>query len=360
MNLKRRRLTKNYFSDRREISRIRTKLTMEEKIESAQRIIREYFEHFGGRVFVVYGGGIKSDVLRHIVKQMYPGVDCIYFDNGTDYDVIRDYAAEVAEAIYQERNFGMKQYIENYGYPCYSKYMSNLAYNFLNAESVETRKICFERMTGIQCDTMEEINEIDISQTSAELLKADFKVCGRCCRYLFESFIRRYIRISYRAPIFPSILSIEMKREIMRRGEHYYHTYDCERNHTLTEARCFPFVYWYRKDFLRYIKEHNIPYCKEFYGEIVKAEQEGEYITTKRDRSDCKYCPFYNNGWDNPLGKKNKWELMKKEYPLEYKEIVEGGRYFHRKWKPTNEGLGFGHTFDFVANAFRDENYKRY
>ena len=52
------------------------------KIQETQAKIREWYEHYGGRVFVSFSGGKDSTILLDLVRGLYPDVPAAYADTG--------------------------------------------------------------------------------------------------------------------------------------------------------------------------------------------------------------------------------------------------------------------------------------
>ena len=355
----------------------------EEKLETTKRAIKEYFEFFGGRVFLQYGGGIKSDVLRDIINKQYAHIYSVYLDNGTDFDVIRNHALETADIVYNpfkikgsKRPSCMKEVIEKYGYPTVSNltdmevWRKRRERDNPNCDADKELKKEFESIREELFDVEEEMRIInDIFPFREELLDADFDIAPFCCRILFQGLLNRYMGASKCARISPIITtdSKSLFRKWVEHGENDYADYE-GRKRIMTAMRkpvSYPLARWTRSDILRYAKENNIDYCKEFYGDIIEIpmdDGENQYITSKRKESKCKYC-IYKKYENEPSP--NRWEQMKKDFPKEYKKIIEGGEYRRgkdgvTKWKPNSKGLGFSHIMDFLANICHNDKFRKY
>lgn len=68
---------------------------LERKIHETQAKIREWHEHYGGKVFISFSGGKDSTVLLDLVRGLYPDVPAAYADTGMEYPEIRDFARSV-------------------------------------------------------------------------------------------------------------------------------------------------------------------------------------------------------------------------------------------------------------------------
>lgn len=359
------------------------KCSYEEKLEGTKQAIKEYFEFFGGRVFLQYGGGIKSDVLRDIINKQYAHIYSVYFDNGTDYDLIRSHALVTADIVYNpfntknsKRPSCMKEVIEKYGYPTVNHKIDLKVWSEKEKQkdpNYDAEKEIKKELGNIReelYDVDEEMRFInDPFPLREELLYTDFDVAPFCCQILFQGFLNRYLGTSKCARISPLITTDSrlLFRKWVEHGENDYSDYE-GRKRIMTAMRkpvSYPLIRWTRSDILRYAKENNIDYCKEFYGDIIEIPMENgenEFITTKRKESKCKYC-IYKRYENEPSP--NRWEQMKKDFPKEYRQIIEGGEYRRgkdgvTKWKPSKKGLGFSHIMDFLANICHNDNFKKY
>lgn len=64
-------------------------LPLDIKILKTQQRIREWYEHWGGQVYVSFSGGKDSTVLLHLVRELYPDVPAVFVDTGLEYPEIR-------------------------------------------------------------------------------------------------------------------------------------------------------------------------------------------------------------------------------------------------------------------------------
>ena len=74
-------------------------LPLDIKIRKTQLRIQEWYEQFGGQVYVSRSGGKDSDVLGDIVKKMYPDVPHVFVNTGLEYDSVRKHGELIADEV---------------------------------------------------------------------------------------------------------------------------------------------------------------------------------------------------------------------------------------------------------------------
>ena len=100
-------------------------LPLDAKIRMTERRIRDWYEAFDGKVYVSVSGGKDSQVLAHIVKNLYPDVPCVFVNTGLEYDSVRLKGIELSDEVLRpEMNF--VQVVTKYGYPVISKTVSHI------------------------------------------------------------------------------------------------------------------------------------------------------------------------------------------------------------------------------------------
>lgn len=171
-------------------------LPLDVKIRMTERRIREWYEEFDGEVYVSVSGGKDSQVLAHIVKNLYPDVPCVFVNTGLEYDSVRLKGYELADEILRpEMNF--VQVITKYGYPVISK------------EVAQTLHECqIRKMKGLDSPTyrMDKLNGTLIDKKTGKLssyniphykflLDAPFRISHKCCDVMKKKPCKTYEKI---------------------------------------------------------------------------------------------------------------------------------------------------------------------
>ena len=67
-------------------------LPLQAKVNMSLNRIREWYDHFGGGVYISFSGGKDSTVLAHLVHTIYPDVPMVFSNTGLEYPEIRQFA----------------------------------------------------------------------------------------------------------------------------------------------------------------------------------------------------------------------------------------------------------------------------
>ena len=70
-------------------------LPLDLKIAKTQNRIREWYNYYGGEVYVSFSGGKDSTVLLDIVRGLYPDIEAVYVDTGLEYPELRDFVKTI-------------------------------------------------------------------------------------------------------------------------------------------------------------------------------------------------------------------------------------------------------------------------
>lgn len=99
--------------------RQRQALPLKAKEVMSQVRIREWYEHWDGKVYVSFSGK-DSTVLAHLVHKYYPNVPLVFSNTGLEYPEIQAFAKKMgAEFVRPKMSFS--EVISKYGYPIIGK-----------------------------------------------------------------------------------------------------------------------------------------------------------------------------------------------------------------------------------------------
>lgn len=91
------------------------------KIKKTQLRIREWYDHWGGEVYVSFSGGKDSTVLLDIVRSIYPDVPAVFSDTGLEYPEIKEFVKTFSNVTIVRPKHSFKEILTKYGYPIISK-----------------------------------------------------------------------------------------------------------------------------------------------------------------------------------------------------------------------------------------------
>jgi len=262
------------------------------KISMTKRRVTEWYHKYNGMVYISYSGGKDSEVLLHIVKELFPDVPIVFIDNGVE--ETRLHALKKAEVIMYPKKPILKIWKED-GLPFPSKQQANYIRKVKHTNSDYLRS---RLLTGIMKDGSKTM--FKLSKKWLPIVKSNIEVSDRCCWYLKKEPFKRYNKESGRKPFIGNMATDGMERKKQ------YKQHGC---FNLDKEQCMPLGFWTEQDVLQYIITFNLDYAKEQYGDIIKIN--GLLKTTKAKRTGCFPCGFGVHLEKEP----NRFQRMEEENP---------------------------------------------
>jgi 3'-phosphoadenosine 5'-phosphosulfate sulfotransferase (PAPS reductase)/FAD synthetase len=293
------------------------KLPLDKKVAETKRLVKDYYDKFGGNVTVSFSGGMDSTALLEIARQVYPDIKGVFSDTGLEYPEVRDFVKTFDNIDIVKPKMKFPQVIEEYGYPVISKRVSRFVEDLQNPspKNENTRKL---RLTGISRVSApgETQPSMMLPKKWRFLVDAPFKISDKCCDMLKKEPLNRYEKIHKNR----RMVGV-MADESNTRMQH------ARRLGPESETVLQPIIFWTRSDILRYIVLTKLRYCS-IYGDIVMTEHGLD--TTGEHRTGCMFCMF---GIHMEKGT-NRFERMKASHPNQYNYCINT--------------LGCGKVLDFV------------
>lgn len=337
-------------------------LPLDIKIRKTEIRIREWYEHWGGNVYVSFSGGKDSTVLLDIVRRLYPDVPAVFSDTGLEYPEIKEFVKTFPNVTIVRPKHSFKEILTKYGYPIISKEVANTVDNAsrwikenltdnMGGADREWRKLRglgeYANMTkrtakilGLldKQNNIRQCAEGEKSQYSQErwafLLDADFKISDRCCYHMKKSPLKRFGKQSGLYPIVAT-----MADEGRQRKSAWLKT-GCNAFEGNIQSK--PMSFWTEQDVLQYIDIMGLEVAP-VYGNLLYSN--GKYYFDGCQRTGCIFCGFGCHLEKEP----NRFQRLKETHPKLYDYCMGGGEYNEDGvWQPNNKGLGMNHVMDFI------------
>lgn len=99
-------------------------LPLDLKILKTKNRIKEWYNYFGGQVYVSFSGGKDSTVLLHIARELYPDIEAVFVNTGLEYPEIQKFVKTFDNVTILRPKMRFDEVIKKYGYPIISKDIS--------------------------------------------------------------------------------------------------------------------------------------------------------------------------------------------------------------------------------------------
>ena len=367
-------------------------LPLSAKIQMTKRRISEWVEYFGeDGVYVSFSGGKDSTVLLDLVRKSYPEIPAVFVDTGLEYPEIREFVRTFENVVWLKPKMNFRQVIEKYGYPFFSKEISeciaesrkyikiltdrqtdrqtevHYAYRIADMIGVDRRKnkgnksyqmlkegnipseileapVRIKQLFGVKCDQYGDMYD---RSRYIFMLEAPFEVSNMCCKVMKKAPVHIYGKETGRKPI-----TAQMADESRLRTSKWL-----QNGCNAFEAKnpiSNPMSFWTEQDVLLYVKENDIPLAS-VYGDIVVdyfamnqcdnqmslsdygvSEREMPILkTTGCERTGCMFCGYGCHLEKSP----NRFERMKQTHPKIYDYIMRS---------KSDGGLGYKEIIEWI------------
>lgn len=283
---------REYMQGRRTLLQTLYNLPLEIKMEKSKRIIKEAVYEFGiDHVYISYSGGKDSTVLSHLAKELYPNILHIFANTTCEYpETIKHIQWEannnhtnlitVLPKSKDGSTWTFKKVVEHYGYPVFSKQISNAIRTYQHASTPITQQHSIDYINR-NFKKYDQYKELCISD--------------KCCEILKKKPIQKKAK---ELGMECSILGILASES--RQREQDWLKYGCNSFHKKNENQCRPLSFWTEQDILEYVKRYNV--------KISKLYELGY------ERNGCMYCAFGAHLEKSP----NRFQRLKITHPVQH------------------------------------------
>lgn len=246
------------------------------KLRKTQQRIREWYEHWGGQVYVSISGK-DSTVLLDIVRKIYPNVPAVYVDTGLEYPEVRELALSHENVIVLHPKKVFWQVVRDEGYPIISKEVSECISQARKSLQSGKYKYRLDKLNGIGKNSM-----FDLSKWKS-LLDVPFKISNKCCSIMKKYPVHKFAHESGLKP-----MTGQMASESRLRTQQWLKN-GCN-GFDMKEPISNPMSFWNEQDVLTYIKEYDVK-IPSVYGDIVDCVYDAEIKTEQLTFEGCgKLC----------------------------------------------------------------------
>ena len=286
-----------YLLERRETLTSLRKMNLESKIIQTKYLIQQAVNEFGlEKVYISYSGGKDSTVLSHIAKSMYPNILHLFANTTNEYpETIKHIQWEkeknhtniisVLPVDAKGEVWTFKKVVERYGYPMYSKRISNAIRTYQHALTERTKQNSQEYINR-NFKKYEKYKELPISD--------------KCCDKLKKEPLRRKAK---ELGLECAILGILASESYQREKE--WLEYGCNVFHERKDNQSKPLSFWTDDDILEYIEKYNVK---------ISALYDMGY-----KRNGCMYCGF---GVQLEPEGYNRFQKLKHTHPIQYSYFI--------------------------------------
>lgn len=276
--------------------------SLQVKIQVTQTRIMEWYEHYGGKIYISFSGGKDSTVLLDLARRIYPDIEAVFIDTGLEYPEVRQFALSQPNVRKIIPEMPFNKVIQTYGYPVISKEVADNVYRARRGSSN-----AIDRMNGINPDGSE--SSFKKSNTKYKfLLDAPFEVSNKCCNIMKKNPVKKYEKETGNHPIIATMAceSTYRKTGWLQTGCNAFNK---------DRPTSQPMSFWTEQDVLQYLKEINLAYAS-VYGDIVF--ENGKYKNTGVERTGCMFCMFGCHLDKEP----NRFQRMKESHPKQYEYCI--------------------------------------
>ena len=326
-------------------------LPLDLKILKTKNRIKEFYDFFGGQVYVAFSGGKDSTVLLHIAREIYPDIEAVFVNTGLEYPEIQKFVKTFDNVTILRPKMRFDEVLKTYGYPIISKDIA-MTIHYAKQNNADW---AWARLNGANGKNGKpsEYRENRYGKYKP-LTQVDFNCSNWCCLVMKEKPLNEIAKT--KKPII-GILAEESERRTDAWLKTGCNAFDGKK------PMSKPMSFWTNQDVLQFLKSRNIPIAS-VYGDIVYKGDDGmlyensicggNLCTTGCQRTGCMFCAFGAH-----LEKESRFVRLKQTHPKHYKYCMDGGEYVNGLWQPNSKGLGMAHVLD-TLNRLYGKDFIKY
>ena len=302
-------------------------LPLEIKIRKTELRIKEWYDHWGGQVYISFSGGKDSTVLLDIARKLYPDIEAVFIDTGLEYPEIRKFVKKFDKVVWVKPEMNFKKVIQKYGYPVISKEVAQKIYDYRRNPNG-----CAKARFDENSDYVKKYGKSYCLSKWIWLRDSSIPISHQCCNIMKKKPANKYERETGNKPI-AATMTCESRNRRTSWLINGCNAFNSKR--PISQ----PLSFWTEQDVLNYIVENNLEIA-ECYGAIIKEsplqrlfytkETKDILTTSKCKRTGCMFCMFGVHLEKEP----NRFQMMKETHPKQYDYCINK--------------LGLGEVLDFI------------
>lgn len=273
-------------------------LPLELKILKTKLLLTEAIDEFGANhVYLSYSGGKDSTVLSHILRQEYPDILHIFSNTTNEYPETlkhlrweRENNGMNLKIVYPRDKYGQafnfRRVVDDYGYPMFTKRISNAIRTHRRAKSERTKKNSEEYI-------LRNFKKYDHFKT--------LNISDKCCEKLKKSPLKKCAKeLGLECSIIATLSEESRTREVD------WLNHGCNIFYKKKDNQCRPLSFWTETDIYEYIDRYNVK-IPDIY-------------SMGYTRNGCMFCGF-GVEYESKQGL-NRFERLAITHPKMYKYLV--------------------------------------
>jgi len=173
----------------KEVLKYRQSLPLEEKIKLTNERIKEWYDAWGGEVYISFSGGKDSTVLLNLVRKIYPNVPAVFVNTGLEYPEILSFVHSIDNVTILRPKMKFKDVLDKYGYPVLSRKISMGISRYRNTKSDIQKQL---RLHGGINPTSKKKQHKTIPIKYHHMIDAPFKISEQCCVIMKERSLKQF------------------------------------------------------------------------------------------------------------------------------------------------------------------------
>ena len=293
-------------------------LPLGDKILASKLVIKKWFDHWDGNVYVAFSGGKDSTILLHLVRSMYPDVVAVFSNTGLEYPEIVKFAKshDNVEVIIPKKKF--PAVLAEDGFPIINKKQARTIAKLQNPtkRNFNSRRLS---LIGYSATKGTWNKGSKVSNKWMPIAFSDVRPTQACCDYLKKDPIQQWRKENKGMYGFNGMMMGEGNTRDLKLGLRPCNAFDSK------EPTSIPLKFWTDKDVYEYAEKYDVEICSV-------------YADYDLNRTGCTFCAY---GAENEDPENNRFTKLKTSHPKQYD-------YFINR-------LGMGKALDYAGVAYGQE-----